>query len=153
MIPSGRLNGYSVNTLRDVLVSSADADSTLPSMAKAPALNAQFGARCTPGGVYASCFEQFSNDGDSLAHLDYTADFIAETEPWSGTSDCFTTRFHHPFSEQQLAVTLFGEVLDEHECTGLGAMGGSSLKRGQVRHSSSIHTSVNALHRKKLQKK
>ena len=28
MIPSGRLNGYSVNTLRDVLVSSADADST-----------------------------------------------------------------------------------------------------------------------------
>jgi len=30
MIPSGRLNGYSVNTLRDVLVSSADADSTLP---------------------------------------------------------------------------------------------------------------------------
>jgi len=28
MIPSGRLNGYSVNTIRDVLVSSADADST-----------------------------------------------------------------------------------------------------------------------------
>jgi len=36
MIPSGRLNGYSVNTLRDVLVSSADADST-PS---APVLDA-----------------------------------------------------------------------------------------------------------------
>jgi len=29
MIPSGRLNGYSVNTLRYVLVSSADADSTI----------------------------------------------------------------------------------------------------------------------------
>jgi len=29
MIPSGRLNGYSVNTLRDVLVSSTDADSTI----------------------------------------------------------------------------------------------------------------------------
>jgi len=28
MIPSGRLNDYSVNTIRDVLVSSANADST-----------------------------------------------------------------------------------------------------------------------------
>ena len=28
MIPSGRLNGYSVNTLRDVLVSSTNTDST-----------------------------------------------------------------------------------------------------------------------------
>jgi len=34
MIPSGRLNGYSVNTLKDVLVSSADADSTHQSVAR-----------------------------------------------------------------------------------------------------------------------
>jgi len=30
MIPSGQLYRYSVNTVRDVLVLSADADSTLP---------------------------------------------------------------------------------------------------------------------------
>jgi len=55
MIPSGRLNGYSVNTLRDVLVSSADADSTRqlnhtkPAMRYSAALGSRLMARILEG--------------------------------------------------------------------------------------------------------
>ena len=96
-----------------------------------------FAARCTPGGVYSSCFERFSTASDCLAQLTFIKDFYDETTAWSQTSDSFTMRFLCPISSDELTVTLFGEVLDETNSTGLGAMGSLSLKRGQVGQSPS----------------
>lgn len=87
-----------------------------------------FEERNAPGGVYDTCFENFNRDNDSLSQLKYYADFIGETNPWPPHR--LITRFIRPSNyENDLLVMLFGEVLDEKEGTGLGARGGSVLKR------------------------
>lgn len=94
-----------------------------------------FDERNDPGGVYATCFRNFTRDADSLSQLEYYADFIGETNLWPLVQNRFVSRFFRPSEpDNDLVVTLFGEVLDEREGTGLGARGGSALKRTQVSH-------------------
>jgi len=90
-----------------------------------------FGDRKVPGGIYADCFDAFSRDSDSMSQLDYYADFIGETNPWPPNR--FATQFIRPSNpDRELVVTFFGEVLSPLDGTGLGARGGSALKRNQV---------------------
>lgn len=92
-----------------------------------------FDERNEPDSIYATCFEDFTHDDDSLSQLEYYADFIGETNPWPPVPNRFVTHFFRPSDlDNDLTVTLFGEVLDENEGTGLGARGGSALKRIKV---------------------
>lgn len=99
-----------------------------PSMPETPSL---FAPRCDSGGVYSTCFDQFSKANESLSRIDFPDDFVGQMEPWFG-SDNFSTRFfRQDDSTNELVVTLFGEVLDEGSGTGLGALGGSAQKRSR----------------------
>lgn len=94
-------------------------------------LDASFAARNGPDGIYARCFDDFSTHPDSLSQLDFMADFHGVTNPWPPNR--FVTQFFRPAElDHDLVVTIFGEVLDDNEGTGLGARGGSALKRSQV---------------------
>jgi len=87
--------------------------------------------RCDPGGVYSDCYYDFSTSDESLAKLEYPRDFIGEAR--SSQSGSLATRFCRPSDPSvELRFCLFGEMLDEREGTGFGAMGGSSLKRDEV---------------------
>lgn len=66
------------------------------------------------------------------------ADFREETHSWPPNR--FATNFFRPGdAEEPLVVMLFGEILDEDAGTGLGAKGGSALKRSQVNLSQLRH--------------
>ncbi|KAF9787360.1 hypothetical protein BJ322DRAFT_1019792 [Thelephora terrestris] len=96
-----------------------------------------FQDRNDPGGVYAICYEEFSEGGDSLSQLEFKEDFVGETNPW--LPDHFATSFHRPSNpDQELVVTLFGEVLDESDGTGLGAKGGLKRTQPNVKDGSKI---------------
>ncbi|KAF9786783.1 hypothetical protein BJ322DRAFT_673449 [Thelephora terrestris] len=96
-----------------------------------------FQDRNDPGGVYAICYEEFSEGGDSLSQLEFKEDFVGETNPW--LPDRFATSFHRPSNpDQELVVTLFGEVLDESDGTGLGAKGGLKRTQPNVKDGSKI---------------
>ncbi|KAF9786247.1 hypothetical protein BJ322DRAFT_1108108 [Thelephora terrestris] len=77
-----------------------------------------------PDGIYASCHKKFIDHPDSLARINFSSDFLAQTNVWP--VDHYATRFYRPLDiDQDLAMTLFGEVLDESNGTGLGVKGGS----------------------------
>lgn len=103
-------------------------------MSDASKLHSPFQPRSVPDGVYASCYNDFSNGTDSLSQLDYPADFLEHTEPWVDSSDKFTTHFMRSLNEPptELTITLFGEVLDGREGTALGAMGSATLRNNEV---------------------
>lgn len=94
-------------------------------MSDTPDTDHPFAYRRTPNGVYASCFEKFSGDPDSLSQLHYPADFTVEADPWADNPDNFTSHFTRAGhdSSNDLSITLFGEVLGEREGTALGAKG------------------------------
>jgi hypothetical protein len=101
-------------------------------MSDTPISNDLFQYRNTSG-VYASCYDRFSTNAESLCQFDYPEDFATTIEPWNYPPDTFTTHFTLPGDQStEIKVMLFGEVLSEIEGTALGAMGGSSLKRDQV---------------------
>jgi len=105
-----------------------------------------FEYRCDPGpqGVYVKCYNEFSTSNDSLAKLDYPDDFVGEIH--SSQSGSLATRFYRSSeSSEELKMVLFGEVLDEHKGTGFGAMGGSTLKCGEVARSMIYHCIVPSL--------
>ena len=89
-----------------------------------------FEGRAVAGGVYDTCFETFSEPFESLSQLDIGEDFVYKTEEWPPNR--FSTRFCRPDDSTDITITLFGEVLGEADGTGLGARGGSSVKRSDV---------------------
>lgn len=95
-----------------------------------------FERRHGPNGVYMSCYSQISNDKKSLFRLDYPTDFLGYTNRWSPNAENFSTCFSNPFDKPhtERTITLFGEILDKCEGTGLGAMGGFVLRNEGVAH-------------------
>lgn len=96
-----------------------------------PLPDVSFEGRAAQDGVYDTCFRDFTQGSDSLSQLDINEGFFHETNDWP--PDRFVTRFYPATNaDSDLTVTLFGEVLDESDGTGLGARGGSSVKRTDV---------------------
>lgn len=92
----------------------------------------RFTARASDNGLYNSLANKIKNDQKSLAIISPDDDLTPfRSAPWSKKCN-YTTRFYQRGTTDEAVVHLFGETLGPMDGSNLGALGGTTLRPGQV---------------------